>query len=169
MPNERIEGWAQQLVALGVEVVSLNDIGQVIGAAATTPDEIGQLLQRLQTLGLEAHAGPASAPRENLHAVLTAAREIKQAGELPTTQRIAALSGLSESEVKGSLLYAQVGIPSVSLTPAMRPVPRRDHALLQLGFGNLAKSAACGGYRRLRCTRTGRCEAPGGLSRACHG
>lgn len=28
---------------------------------------------------------------------------------LPTTQRIAALSGLSESEVKGSLLYAQAG------------------------------------------------------------
>jgi hypothetical protein len=89
--------------------VSLDEIAEVIGAAAVTPPDIEALIEALEHAGSSVGEEAKDSARALLAMVLGAARELRASlGRSPTTAEIAAHSGLSPSQVKSALLFAQV-------------------------------------------------------------
>jgi hypothetical protein len=88
--------------------LSLDAVAEAIGARAVTPDEIGELIDALESAGKSVALDKTSA-RESLAGVLGSARELKrQLGRSPTSHEIAARSGLSLDAVRLALLFARV-------------------------------------------------------------
>ena len=88
--------------------LSLDTVAEAIGARAVTPDEIGELLDALESAGCSIALEKTSA-RASLSGVLGSARELKQElGRSPTSHEIAARSGLSLESVRLALLFARV-------------------------------------------------------------
>ncbi len=108
MTDDRVARWAALLIARHTSVVSLNDIGDVIGAAAATPDDIEALFLCLETAGRTISTEEVERPQQSLRAVLRAARALKARGETASTAAIARETGLSQEQVRGALLFAQV-------------------------------------------------------------
>jgi len=88
--------------------LSLDSIGDAIGALFVTPDEIGAILDALEGAGRSIAVEQSSA-RQSLAGVLGAARELsRELGRKPTALEIAERSGLSLDAVRTALLFARV-------------------------------------------------------------
>jgi DNA-binding MarR family transcriptional regulator len=107
--HPRHDEWLQALLAPGARSVSLDEVAEVIGAAAVTPPDIEALIDELEKAGCPVGEEAKDSARELLAIVLRAARELRTTlGRNPTTPEIAAHCGLTPSQVKSALLFAQV-------------------------------------------------------------
>ena len=96
-------------MALDVEVLSLDQIGEALGTARVTPDEIDELL-----FWLERHGRPIGDPVEKgaaalLAEVLSIARTLRaELGRSPQPREIAERGALSIEAVQRALWFARV-------------------------------------------------------------
>jgi hypothetical protein len=98
----------QNLLDRDESALSLDTIGDAIGTAAITPDEIEELFSALEAAGRQVEKATPNV-REHLGVVLREARRLKQELKTaPTVESIAASTGLDESAVRAALLYASV-------------------------------------------------------------
>ena len=103
-----IEAILQGLLASDEQVISLDTIGEAIGAEKIAQAEIEELFLRMEQAGREL-AAPTAKVRQNLHPVLLQARRLKLEKETtPNATAIAGATGLSVAEVRAALLYASV-------------------------------------------------------------
>jgi hypothetical protein len=89
--------------------VSLDALGEAIGARAVTQDEIDGVIAALESAGRKVgdEAGPQGESR--LRLVLETARALKaELGRAPTAPEIAARAGLSEDAVRHALALVRV-------------------------------------------------------------
>jgi hypothetical protein len=97
------------LLASGERVLDLDRVGEEIGAAAVTVDDIEQIFTALENAGRvigDPHAAPASTL---LKAVIAAARELqRELQRRPSHQEIATRAGISARAVNLALQFAQV-------------------------------------------------------------
>lgn len=106
------------LLASKPREITLDELGNAIGANPITQDEIDTLLTLLEEAGC-AVGGATPNVRGHLHQVLHAARVLRElnvasgqagasAGTAPGVAEIAKQAGLSTDEVRAALRYAQV-------------------------------------------------------------
>ena len=89
------------------QVISLDVIGEAIGAEAVAPNEIEEVFDSLETAGRRIERMTPNV-RQQLGLVLREARRLKQRDRAPTVESIAAATGLTEGAVRAALLYASV-------------------------------------------------------------
>jgi hypothetical protein len=88
--------------------VTLDEVGEAIGAAAVTMPEIEAIFDALEAAGYPVAAEPKNPPAA-LAKVLSTVRSFSAiSGRRPSIPEIAQHSGLSLSEVRFALLYARV-------------------------------------------------------------
>lgn len=99
-----------QLLASGERVLGLNRIAEALGSLDVTSEEIGELLDALESAGRTTCDPGAPRAKESLLLVLQTARELKQesGGRTPTPHEISARSGLSVAAVQLALRFAEV-------------------------------------------------------------
>lgn len=103
-----LEVILRQLLVLDANEISLDIIGETIGATQITQDEIEQLLLGLERAG-KVVGGPSPKVRQDLRPVIEQARRLKQENHAtPNVGAIAQATGLSVDNVRAALLYAQV-------------------------------------------------------------
>lgn len=96
------------LLASGEQEVSLDAVGDAIGAAAIDTQQIEQLLDALEAAGRKVVA-PAGAGVATLRKVIPAAKLLaKELGRTPRVSEIATRTAVSEAEVRRALLLAKV-------------------------------------------------------------
>ncbi len=89
--------------------VSLDAIGQAIGARATTPVEIDELMGTLEAAGRNITGPQGGAGEDRLKATVAAVRVLRpELGRAPTPAEIAAKAGLSEDDVRHALTLLKV-------------------------------------------------------------
>jgi hypothetical protein len=98
----------ERLLASSSNEVSLDEVGDAIGAQLVTQPEIEELLDALERAGRRVGEGTPDL-REHLRRVLRAARQLRSVERRePTVDAIAKATGLSSGEVRAALLYASV-------------------------------------------------------------
>jgi hypothetical protein len=103
-----LETILKQLLTTGADEISLDVIGETIGATRISQDEIERLLERLEQAGKQI-GGPSPKVRQHLRPVIEQARRLRQERQAtPNVGAIAEATGLSVAEVRAALLYAQV-------------------------------------------------------------
>lgn len=109
-PDDPLESWVREHVALlsgrGPRI-SLDELGEVVGAAAVTPIHIERLIDALEAEGFQV-GDEGREVSVLLRQVLVAARVLKAEGRAPSPRNIAERSGLSLREVRVALLFADV-------------------------------------------------------------
>jgi hypothetical protein len=89
-------------------VLSLDAIGEAIGGAPITTDEIEHVFHALEAAGRQVERVTPRV-REHLAVVLREARRLRQQQKsAPSIESIAAATGLNEGAVRAALLYASV-------------------------------------------------------------
>lgn len=94
--------------AVTTGAVSLDAIGDAIGATQISMDEIDALIAALEDAGFTVVGPEGGGGALRLQRVVEAARELRAAGERPTLSAIAARTGLSEEQVRHALALARV-------------------------------------------------------------
>lgn len=110
MVTEESKDWVERQLELLTPhegVVSLDQIGEVIGAQAVTQLQIEQLFDALEERGVRIEQ-EGTAVSELLRQVLSAARTLKGEGQALRPSVISERSGLSVREVRVALLFADV-------------------------------------------------------------
>jgi len=103
-----VEAVLQFLLSSEPRELSLDAIGDAIGAMRITQDEIEQLLGAIENAG-KTIGGSSPQVRQHLRPVLEQARRLKlERQATPNVESIAEATGLSTTEVRAALLYAQV-------------------------------------------------------------
>lgn len=96
------------LLKLDGRVISLDSIGDAVGSAPVTPNDIEEIFQALEAEGRQIERATVSV-REHLGAVLAEARRLRQINNSsPSVQAIADGTGLGVGAVRAALLYASV-------------------------------------------------------------
>ena len=97
------------LVAPGPRRITLDELGDAIGAAAITVEEIDLVITTLEERGV-AVGGDAPLPATTHHGtVLRTARQLRaELGRTPSPDEIAARSALSAQDVRIALFAAQI-------------------------------------------------------------
>jgi hypothetical protein len=89
--------------------VSLDALGEAIGARAVTADEIEEMIDALERAGRRVVGKKTGSGVANLRAVLDATRALgAELGRLPTRDEIAARSGLSSEAIAHALALARI-------------------------------------------------------------
>lgn len=100
---------AEALLALEVEVLSLDHIGAALGAMRVTPDEIDELLHWLERHGRPIGDPPEQGAAALLTEVLSIARRLRaELGRPPQPREIAERGALSIEAVQRALWFARV-------------------------------------------------------------
>lgn len=87
--------------------VHLNDMAEVIGTSAITPEEIEELVDRLEAEGLRVGEALDAQDVEAVRAVLGSARRLRASlGRRPTVDELSADTGLPAHEVRRALEHA---------------------------------------------------------------
>ncbi len=86
--------------------LTLDALGEALGARQVSSEEIGDMIDALESAGVRILDAPLGA-RESLARVLDAARDLRALGRAASPREIAAHSGLALESVKLALLYAQ--------------------------------------------------------------
>ena len=98
-----------QLLALGREELSLDDVAQAIGAAQVSVDEIDLIFRELEGQGLRIVQEAPRAVSAELGLTLKAARSLRsKLGRSPTPDEIAREAGIPLSSVRSALLFARI-------------------------------------------------------------
>lgn len=97
-----------QLLESSGEIVELDAVGNAIGSARVSIEEIEVIFTAIEAAGRSLGDQQLQA-KAHLPSVIAAARRIEQeAGRRPTLQELSAATQLSLSEVKAALLFASV-------------------------------------------------------------
>ncbi|HEY8074869.1 MAG TPA: sigma-70 domain-containing protein [Labilithrix sp.] len=89
--------------------VTLDAIGDAIGARAVSHDEVDAILQALELRGRRVIAPEGGGGEERLRTVVVTARALTtELSRRPTIAEIASRSGLAEAEVRQALFLARV-------------------------------------------------------------
>jgi hypothetical protein len=103
-----LEAVLLKLLSCDTNEISLDTVGEAIGAMRITQDEIEQLLRAIEDSGRQI-GGATPRVRQHLRPVLEHARRLKaERNATPNVSAIAAATGLSVADVRAALLYAQV-------------------------------------------------------------
>ena len=105
-----IAGIVERLLAATVpgDSVSLDAIGEQVGAEPVSYDEIGEIIDALERAGRPV-ASPALGAAQTLKQVLAAAREARRtSGRTPTVQELERATGLDRTAVLTALRFADV-------------------------------------------------------------
>ncbi len=106
-----LEAIATQLLQASAQAgaVTLDQIGDALGALAVSGDEIDALLARLEGSGRRIASDEARDRVADLRAVMRAARALQASlGRRPTTEELAAETSLAERDVRTALLLGRV-------------------------------------------------------------
>jgi hypothetical protein len=104
-----LEPLLHELLARPERHLDLDVIGDVIGAAAVSADDIDALFAALERHGRVVGDPTAGAASEALARVLATARELRREhGRVPSAAEIAARAGISVEVVRRALLFARV-------------------------------------------------------------
>jgi hypothetical protein len=110
-----VEGIYQDLLSRHTEAghVHLNDLAEVIGPRAVTPDEVEELVTRLEAAGLRVGEELDAADVRVMREVLTGARRLRaRLGRRPTVDEIAADTGHPGHAVRRALEHgAAAAVP----------------------------------------------------------
>lgn len=99
----------QALLALSDTDVSLDQIGETIGARAISTDEIEQLFTALEARGRRIVGPEGGGNEQRLKLVVHAARAlVAELGRRPTAREVAARAGLELVQVQHALALLQV-------------------------------------------------------------
>lgn len=88
--------------------VTLDAIGDAIGARAVSLDEIEAIIAAIEHAGRRIVAPEGGGGEGRLGKVLEAARALRAAGEVPTVAAIVRRTGLTTEQVRHALALAQV-------------------------------------------------------------
>jgi hypothetical protein len=88
--------------------ITLDALGDAIGAMSITQDEIDVLMRALEEKGRTVGSERGGHGEETLKRVLDLAREMKASGKTPTVTAIAEGTGLSIGRVRNALALARV-------------------------------------------------------------
>jgi hypothetical protein len=106
--RREVDSILRRLLAIDARDISLDRIGDEIGAAPISQDEIEALLQHLERAGKRI-GSPSMEVRRHLRPVLEQARRLKaQSHATPNVVAIAEATGLTVAEVRAALLFASV-------------------------------------------------------------
>jgi hypothetical protein len=106
--RSELDAMVQLLLARDESVVSLDAIGETIGAERISQIEIEELFAEIEKAG-RTIGGPTPQVRQYLHLVIDHARRLK--GEQETTPNVSAIAeatGITVGQVRAALLYASV-------------------------------------------------------------
>jgi len=92
----------------GVEVVSLDQVAEAIGAAPVTMSDIEAIFDALEAAGRRVEAEMKDPPAALAQVLKTVRSFSAVSGRRPTVPEIAEHAGLSVGEVRFALLYARV-------------------------------------------------------------
>ena len=109
--RRELRAIADGLLASSVDSrdVTLDAIGQAIGARAITPVEIDELIGTLEAAGRSITGPQGGAGEDRLKATVAAVRVLRpELGRAPTPAEIAVKAGLSEDEVRHGLTLLKV-------------------------------------------------------------
>lgn len=89
--------------------VPLDDVGEALGALAVTPDEIGLVLDAVESRGYAVEAPEGGGLELQLRGVVAAAATLKASlGRRPTLAEVADRAGLDERAVRHALALLRV-------------------------------------------------------------
>ena len=88
--------------------VRLDDIGDAIGVAPVSADEIDALIDALERAGRTVGGAEGLTGIAALHQVIAAARRFSAAGRRPNVADLVEATGLPDGEVRKALLFARV-------------------------------------------------------------
>lgn len=98
-----------ELAAPGPRSITLDELGDAIGAAAISVEEIDLVITTLEERGIAVGDEPARPASTHLGTVLRAARQLRsELGRTPSPEEIAQRSDLSTDEVRLALFAAQI-------------------------------------------------------------
>jgi hypothetical protein len=107
--QQELSLFVQILLSRSAQVLNLDDVADVIGAADVSSDEIGSVLDALEAAGRSISTLERPHITSSLQRVLLMARELRQElGRIPRVQEIAHRSGLEPEAIQLALLYAAV-------------------------------------------------------------
>lgn len=86
--------------------LTLDALGEAIGARLVSSEEIGEMLDAIEQAGIRVLDAPLGA-RDSLARVLKAARELRALGRTASPSEIAAHAGIGLESVQLALLFAQ--------------------------------------------------------------
>lgn len=101
----------ERLVAssAGSSAITLDALGEAIGARAISHEEVDAMLAALEARGVEVVGPEGGGGEARLRRALDAARLLRaELGRAPNVAQIAARSGLTEDEVRHALALARV-------------------------------------------------------------
>lgn len=109
---DMIADLGQQVLALVAERelrrISLDELGEVIGARAISASQIDALMASLERAGVAIGGDVRPDLAQVLRVVIQTARGLRGSGQRASSVAIAHASGLSLQEVKMALLYSEV-------------------------------------------------------------
>lgn len=89
--------------------IALDALGEAIGVAAVTAQDIDDVLTALERAGRTVASAPPASGAERLRVVLASARELRvELGRAPNAREVAARAGLGEDAVRHALALARV-------------------------------------------------------------
>ena len=107
--QEIVEQLLRESAAQGSEQISLDQIGDAIGARAVSTADVDLMIEALEAVGRVVAAGDKPRGEQHLHSVIRSIRELNaQLGRRPTQTEIAEHAGLTQSEVSHALQLARI-------------------------------------------------------------
>lgn len=112
MKDDWVERTVDQLLAGLSEAnkseIDLDELGDAVGDAPVTTDQIDQLLSTLEERGIRIQENSSADLPALLRAILLAARQLKAAGKSPSRAEIQEATGLSSAALGLGLRYMDV-------------------------------------------------------------
>lgn len=107
--QEIVERLLRESEAAGSDQISLDQIGDAIGARAVSTADVDAVIEALEGKGRVVAAGDKPRGEEHLHVVIRSIRELSaQLGRRPTQLEIAEHAGLTQADVSHALSLARI-------------------------------------------------------------
>lgn len=107
--QEVVERLLEESAAAGTDQISLDQIGDAIGARAVSTLDVDFVIDALEQAGRVVAAGDKPRGEEHLHRVIRSIRELSaKLGRRPSPLEIAEHAGLSQSDVSHALQLTRI-------------------------------------------------------------
>jgi hypothetical protein len=106
--REPVRAVLESLLSRRQRAITLDELGDAIGAMSITGEEIGALIDALEGEGCSVAAEPGGDGAKALRQVLDVARTMKASGRTPTAADIASATGLPLPRVHHALALARI-------------------------------------------------------------
>jgi len=107
--QEVVERLLHESAATGTDQISLDQIGDAIGARAVSTSDVDSVIEALEQAGRVVAAGDQPRGEEHLHLVIRSIRELSaKLGRRPSQLEIAQHAGLSQTDVSHALQLTRI-------------------------------------------------------------